>query len=1652
MRTFKRNLLIGLMIILAAVGIFAGCGSEENNGVTIRFETNGGEQIESVVVERGQEYTLPTPVYKAHSFEGWYTTETFDSAVVTKVIAENDMTVYAKWEQMYPITLELNGGKLSETELYLKAGQNVYDFMKERIPTLDDDHAFGAWFVNGQELSAGTVMTSAGITLTARYKVKFTVQPYLQTDDGYEKADVYVGYGYEDTYPECEITGYVENHEHEGSDAWRKLSPNAAANTFTVYYDRKTLNVYLIPNLPEDGADAEIRQLSVPYGTTIDLPTDFSVEDYCLAGWSTEPTGAVVYGSTYLYDHLFDKEGMERPEGFTALVDNQTLYAVWEQGYIDMFGGDDVIYRFDESANTVYICRNGIFLKATFNSSGEFLIRAESGDIVQRGKLNEGNTFIYRDNERDGQSYYLYEDRAINRDVELLFDGYNGVTYTQPAEDGVHTDTSSGTYSLATAEDGTTELYIATFTSGLLQGQTLTIRIGYALEEDDLRVSAFQIRANEDVALGTLYRFVDNQRYYPEVYLMTLNGFGTAFMSVGDQTSSFYYKREGDVVTLYNSRDEVTYVLYLAQMSEMKGYYVFEEALAHTFTLEGGVTLTLDGLYSATYDAGSGPVEGTYVALSSRLGGRIVEFTYDGNQTKQFYLTTVTSEDGESVSYELKELTERYGEYLYAGSDGGFYYIPLLVLDADGAGTVSLYGYPGVQTYSKFADGTYLYNEDSGLYALTLTAYYPVENMNTGLQIDFSQVTSLVFGTLYGSGVNAFYVYSVTLTGQDPTQYNEIYYSGEDTLTLVSAFAFYKTAEGTVIGQYSRSGNVLSFTAGERTYRFELVPEAHTCELLTLLYGTTYAMAAGSTDRTKSLVFDGKGGVVYHDTALELTVSGTYREAEDKTNLGDTYFVFTAEDPQYSFDFMLYSSSSSALFVRRDTVLEGDYLSETGESLVLDGFAKASYTAAGSEPLTGTYVYSAEGEMVRITVDGSRILYIDLKADKMFSLRGPEYTSICLCFDNQSIVEEVYFSLDGYGNLTAHNGANGEVIDDAGTYRALEGTRYLFTYRGADGTTVEIFGVLGIATVNGSSYLAIIVEHEGVAGAYVNGKDMTVLNLDAHGNAVRYDTMGRAETGRYLLVTETMLYYYSDADACIYTFNVTRGTATPAKFTAYGYYTKDLEALNFTEYGYVYVEGVRCYFTVEDGNVIIYRAAREGESEVNIYGFVEDRSFGPFSQEKTYNGKVYYRSDGYNITFARAEANKDKYPIFTQAATEEGQEDVYSPIGSLTFSPVGNGEFTVEGRVTIGDMTNRPCVVVRILHDDGPAELYLRIAANVGYYRFDLSIEYYGDSTGPGVNVYSITDMKYIVDLPSYTYLYYDYLINMMSGGTMGVRNVFGDLVVTKLCDEGGKITDEAYLDFTLGEAMSITDYEGNVFELHNVAFEEGTGTVNYTATAVGKDGYTYMFRFARSYFQYTRQYGFNIYSITRLQTFEDVELGDGTHGRLEVERLIYSDLAGASAGSIWSISLYDAAGQLLESENYSYLQEGIAYYIVRQRDEDGLITETTYYKIALEEEVITETDDPHAGRVPPYKGVSVTQEEMSTVYSADGNTYADIDGENKIVLFVTGNTVYLVDSCTYDEGTDTYELTTLGGRKYRVSKDEAGKLIFEELVEEPAE
>lgn len=90
-----------MVAVLVAVLVLATVFVVRHNGFTVRFDTDGGSQIESVRVLHSE--TVPAvedPVKEGWQFAGWYRDRacTIPWNMATDTV-DNSMTLYAKWQQ-----------------------------------------------------------------------------------------------------------------------------------------------------------------------------------------------------------------------------------------------------------------------------------------------------------------------------------------------------------------------------------------------------------------------------------------------------------------------------------------------------------------------------------------------------------------------------------------------------------------------------------------------------------------------------------------------------------------------------------------------------------------------------------------------------------------------------------------------------------------------------------------------------------------------------------------------------------------------------------------------------------------------------------------------------------------------------------------------------------------------------------------------------------------------------------------------------------------------------------------------------------------------------------------------------------------------------------------------------------------------------------------------------------------------------------------------------------------------------------------------------------------------------------------------------------------------------------------------------------------
>ena len=182
--TKKTAITATLIIAFLFCAVFTACEKPAGASTvyhTVTFNTNGGalEQDSQRVADGGfAKQPNPNPAKDDYGFGGWFTdNETFadkwdfESDTVTQ-----NITLYAKWVELFTVTFNANGGALEQDS------QRVADggFAKQPNPNpAKDDYGFGGWFTDNEtfanEWDFENDIVTGNITLYAKWVELFTV-------------------------------------------------------------------------------------------------------------------------------------------------------------------------------------------------------------------------------------------------------------------------------------------------------------------------------------------------------------------------------------------------------------------------------------------------------------------------------------------------------------------------------------------------------------------------------------------------------------------------------------------------------------------------------------------------------------------------------------------------------------------------------------------------------------------------------------------------------------------------------------------------------------------------------------------------------------------------------------------------------------------------------------------------------------------------------------------------------------------------------------------------------------------------------------------------------------------------------------------------------------------------------------------------------------------------------------------------------------------------------------------------------------------------------------------------------------------------------------------------------------------------------------
>ena len=132
---------------------------------TISFDTDGGEKLEDLKVEKGKEFTLPTPTKDGYTFDGWYLE---DEKVDESYSFTKDVTLVAKWTEetkTLKVVFDSNGGsKVKDMTFTCTDGAATL----KNLPTpTKDKYEFRAW----EDKHGKAILNGASITCDGDLKL-----------------------------------------------------------------------------------------------------------------------------------------------------------------------------------------------------------------------------------------------------------------------------------------------------------------------------------------------------------------------------------------------------------------------------------------------------------------------------------------------------------------------------------------------------------------------------------------------------------------------------------------------------------------------------------------------------------------------------------------------------------------------------------------------------------------------------------------------------------------------------------------------------------------------------------------------------------------------------------------------------------------------------------------------------------------------------------------------------------------------------------------------------------------------------------------------------------------------------------------------------------------------------------------------------------------------------------------------------------------------------------------------------------------------------------------------------------------------------------------------------------------------------------------
>ncbi len=326
-------------------------GKWVSNAYTVSFDTGeGGTAVDSQQVTYGGAATRPAddPTREGYAFRGWYadadcTVEfNFEGTPI-----EADTVVHAKWAETLTITLDANGGTVSQESVPTVAGEAVGSLP---TPTCEG-YAFDGWYDGDTRVTAYTAFSESK-TLVAKWRDKSASSYHLVTfmdgDSVIDVKSVKDGKALEEPAAPSK-DGFDFVGWYADADCATEFDFNAVISADTTVYAKFAAKEYTVSF--DTGKGTPVDQQNIEYGGLPTRPSEDPKRDgYTFEGWYADKDCKVPYdfkrpieGATTVYVKwaqyvtvTFDAgEGQvaQSETTFPKLTEIGTLPIAYREGY-----------------------------------------------------------------------------------------------------------------------------------------------------------------------------------------------------------------------------------------------------------------------------------------------------------------------------------------------------------------------------------------------------------------------------------------------------------------------------------------------------------------------------------------------------------------------------------------------------------------------------------------------------------------------------------------------------------------------------------------------------------------------------------------------------------------------------------------------------------------------------------------------------------------------------------------------------------------------------------------------------------------------------------------------------------------------------------------------------------------------------------------------------------------------------------------------------------------------------------------------------------------------------------------------------------------------------------------------------------------------